>query len=168
MPSAAGTIPDPTAAAEPLEEPPGVRSGSNGFVVGPGSRDGELSRDRLADYDSPTLSQHRDTGGVIPGQPAVEKRGIHLRRHVGRRDDVLDGYRASVNRRQGRARSIAPRRGVGARYVRAASTFSVTNALTFSSRAEITSTHCSRKSQGRAAAAYEVDSRLREGNRVGI
>src|SRR5262245_25847505 len=28
-------MPQPTAAAEPLEEPPGVRFGSNGFVVGP-------------------------------------------------------------------------------------------------------------------------------------
>ena len=36
VPIAAGTMPAPTAAAEPEEEPPGVRAGSNGLVVGPG------------------------------------------------------------------------------------------------------------------------------------
>jgi len=35
-PSAVGTMRSATAAAEPDEEPPGVRAGSNGFVVGPG------------------------------------------------------------------------------------------------------------------------------------
>src|SRR4051812_25925010 len=33
VPSAAGTIPEPTAAAEPLLDPPGVRVGSCGLVV---------------------------------------------------------------------------------------------------------------------------------------
>src|SRR3954469_18476426 len=36
VPIAAGTMLAPTAAAEPDEEPPGVRVGSNGLVVGPG------------------------------------------------------------------------------------------------------------------------------------
>ena len=36
VPMAAGTMRAATAAAEPDEEPPGVRAGSNGFVVGPG------------------------------------------------------------------------------------------------------------------------------------
>jgi hypothetical protein len=35
VPSATGTIPQATAAAEPLEDPPGVRFTSNGLVVGP-------------------------------------------------------------------------------------------------------------------------------------
>ncbi len=35
-PSAKGTIPSATAAAEPLEEPPGVREGSRGLRVFPG------------------------------------------------------------------------------------------------------------------------------------
>src|SRR5262245_61113043 len=35
VPSPAGTMPAPTAAAEPLDEPPGVRAESNGLVVGP-------------------------------------------------------------------------------------------------------------------------------------
>ncbi len=38
VPSASGTIPAATAAAEPEEEPPGVRAGSCGLVVGPGAR----------------------------------------------------------------------------------------------------------------------------------
>ena len=38
VPSASGTIPAPTAAAEPEEEPPGVRAASCGLVVGPGRR----------------------------------------------------------------------------------------------------------------------------------
>src|SRR3954452_7836355 len=36
VPTAAGTMLAPTAAAEPDEEPPGVRALSNGLVVGPG------------------------------------------------------------------------------------------------------------------------------------
>ena len=36
VPIAAGIIRAPTAAAEPEEEPPGVRDGSKGLVVGPG------------------------------------------------------------------------------------------------------------------------------------
>src|SRR6185312_3759591 len=36
VPRPAGTMPDPAAAAEPLEEPPGVRRGSQGLRVGPG------------------------------------------------------------------------------------------------------------------------------------
>ena len=37
LPSAAGTIPAPTAAAEPLDDPPGVAPASKGLVVGPGT-----------------------------------------------------------------------------------------------------------------------------------
>ena len=37
LPIAAGTMRAPTAAADPLDEPPGVRPESNGLVVGPGS-----------------------------------------------------------------------------------------------------------------------------------
>ena len=36
VPKASGTRPAPTAAAEPCDEPPGVRSGSCGFTVLPG------------------------------------------------------------------------------------------------------------------------------------
>ncbi len=36
LPRASGTIPSATAAAEPLDEPPGVREGSRGFRVFPG------------------------------------------------------------------------------------------------------------------------------------
>jgi hypothetical protein len=35
-PIAAGTIPAATAAADPIDDPPGVREGSCGFRVGPG------------------------------------------------------------------------------------------------------------------------------------
>jgi hypothetical protein len=37
VPIAAGTMQAPIAAAEPLDEPPGVRPGSKGLVVGPGN-----------------------------------------------------------------------------------------------------------------------------------
>jgi hypothetical protein len=37
VPSAAATMPVATAAAEPLLEPPGVRDGSHGLLVGPGA-----------------------------------------------------------------------------------------------------------------------------------
>nr|WP_255272009.1 hypothetical protein [Actinomadura madurae] len=36
MPTATSAMPHATAAAEPLEEPPGVRVSRHGFVVGPG------------------------------------------------------------------------------------------------------------------------------------
>ena len=36
VPMAAGTMRAATAAAEPEDEPPGVRAGSKGLVVGPG------------------------------------------------------------------------------------------------------------------------------------
>src|SRR5499427_10186834 len=36
VPVASGSIPAATAAADPIEEPPGVREGSHGLVVGPG------------------------------------------------------------------------------------------------------------------------------------
>ena len=36
--NATGTIPAATAAAEPDDDPPGVRVGSCGFVVGPGGQ----------------------------------------------------------------------------------------------------------------------------------
>src|SRR3954470_1876319 len=38
LPSASGTMPAATAAAEPLELPPGVRAGSCGLRVGPGAK----------------------------------------------------------------------------------------------------------------------------------
>src|SRR5215469_15544144 len=38
VPIASGTIKSATAAAEPLDDPPGEKSGSCGFVVGPGWR----------------------------------------------------------------------------------------------------------------------------------
>src|SRR6516164_2445660 len=38
VPIASGTIKSATAAAEPLDEPPGEKSGLCGFVVGPGCR----------------------------------------------------------------------------------------------------------------------------------
>jgi hypothetical protein len=37
VPMAAGIMRAATAAAEPDEDPPGVRAASNGFVAGPGS-----------------------------------------------------------------------------------------------------------------------------------
>ena len=44
LPNAIGTIPSATAAAEPLEEPPGVRRGSSGFTVLAGLVGRELGR----------------------------------------------------------------------------------------------------------------------------
>ena len=38
LPSAAGTMKSATAAADPLEEPPGVRERSRGLRVGPGEK----------------------------------------------------------------------------------------------------------------------------------
>ena len=48
VPSASGTMPAATAAAEPEDEPPGVRAGSCGLRVLPGGIGGQLGGDRLA------------------------------------------------------------------------------------------------------------------------
>ena len=44
LPCASGTIPAATAAAEPPEEPPGVRSRSHGLRVGPVKRGSVVGR----------------------------------------------------------------------------------------------------------------------------
>ena len=53
VPIAAGTMLAPTAAAEPDEEPPGVRVGSNGLVVGPGCEPPSSAVTALASTTAP-------------------------------------------------------------------------------------------------------------------
>ena len=103
-PSASGTNPAATAAADPPEEPPGTRLGSQGLRVGPKARvlgrgaHGELVEVGLADHDRPGRPQALDHGGVVGGAPALEDP-----RRAGRRDApgaqvVLQGDRHAGQR----------------------------------------------------------------------
>ena len=71
VPIAAGTMSAPTAAAEPEDEPPGVRAGSNGLVVGPRMRAAELGRHRLGEDHRAGLAQRPDRGIVALGEVAA-------------------------------------------------------------------------------------------------
>ena len=71
LPCASGTIPAATAAAEPPEEPPGVRSRSHGLRVGAGvarlgrRQDPELRQVRRADDDEAGVAQAAHEVGVV-------------------------------------------------------------------------------------------------------
>ena len=67
VPSATGTMPAATAAAEPEEEPPGVCSGLRGLRVVRGCEGGKLGRHRLAQDDGAGAAQRRDAGGIRVG-----------------------------------------------------------------------------------------------------
>ena len=64
VPSATSTMPVATAAAEPLDDPPGVCVTRCGFVVGPGSNHRELGGDGLAQCDGTGGAELRDDAGV--------------------------------------------------------------------------------------------------------
>src|SRR5262249_56765214 len=57
VPMAAGTMRAATAAAEPDDEPPGVRAGSNGVVVGPGCDPPISAADGLPRNNPPALGR---------------------------------------------------------------------------------------------------------------
>ena len=98
VPSAARHMPHATAAAEPLDEPPGVRSRFQGLRVTGGIDPGERRRDRLAQDDRACLAEASDDGRIdrsgVP-LPAVDPAGGGQALHV---DDVLDPDRNPVQR----------------------------------------------------------------------
>ena len=75
--------------------------------------DRKFGCDRLPDDDGARLPQRRDARGVGLGTPALVDRRVHLRRHIGRRDDVFDRDGTAVNRGEGPAGFVAPGRGIG-------------------------------------------------------
>ena len=117
VPMAAGSMRAATAAADPEEEPPGVRVESNGLRVGPGSAPAELGRHGLAENDGAGLAQGPHRRVVALGEIAAIGLAAHLGRHVLGFEQVLDADRHAVDGRQ-RAPGLPSRRariGGGAR-----------------------------------------------------
>ena len=116
----AAPCPRPTAAAEPLEDPPGVCAGSCGLRVLPGVRVANSVVTVLPMIDRAGGAQALDHRGVAGRRPPGVQHGAVLRRHVGGVDDVLepDGHavqraeRPAPHRRPTRRpRAPAPARG---------------------------------------------------------
>src|SRR4051794_3212046 len=74
-PTAAGTTPAATAAAEPIEEPPGVRAVFHGFLVAPGLRYASSAVTVLPSTIAPAPSAARttaeDRSGTRPAKSAL-------------------------------------------------------------------------------------------------
>ena len=83
-------MPAATAAAEPDDEPPGVRSRSCGLRVGPGMEIGEFGRDRLADDHRAGGAQPRYGRAVAHRLAALEQRRAAFGLVIGGVEDVLD------------------------------------------------------------------------------
>ena len=90
VPTAAGTMYEATEAAEPLDEPPGVRFGSWGFCRLAGGIDGELRRHGFPHDDGARVFEQGYERGVLCGPAALVKGGAVLGRQAGGVDDVLD------------------------------------------------------------------------------
>ena len=114
VPSPAGTMPAPTAAAEPLDEPPGVRAGVVRVLrLVPRVGGGEFGGRGLADDDGAGLAQRVHARRIAARFLALPQRRALAGRHVGGLDDVLDRDRHAVDRRQRLAVAPARGRGVG-------------------------------------------------------
>jgi hypothetical protein len=98
VPSATGASFAATAAADPLDAPPGVRVTSRGFLVGPWDEERILRGDGLADDDCAGGSQPAYDDGVPVRPPSSEDFGAKFGRHVGGIDDVLDRDRQAMER----------------------------------------------------------------------
>ena len=111
VPKATGTMKSATAAADPLDDPPGVCAGWCGFAVGPGMAQREFRGDRLAQHDGAGLARQRHACRV-GGRPVtgMNRRAV-ARRHVVGVDDVLHAEGQPVERssRSRLARSRAAR-----------------------------------------------------------
>ena len=98
VPSASGTMKSATAAADPLEEPPGVCAVFERIARLAGMRHRELGGHRLAHDDRARVPEQRHARGIgARTMPGVDGRAV-LRRHVAGVDDVLDRDRNAVQR----------------------------------------------------------------------
>ena len=105
-----------TPAAEPWDDPPGVRAGSCGLVVGPGWVPANSAVTVLPRMTRARLAQDRHRRRVRRrAVPRIDRRA-HLRRHVGGIEDVLDPDRHAVER-PGRRRRFVAGAGPGEREV---------------------------------------------------
>ena len=97
-PIASGTMPAATAAAEPLEEPPGVRVAIVRIAGLAGAEQRHFGGHGLAHDHRAGLAQQRDRGAVAVRPAAGVQHGAVLGRHVGGVEDVLDADRNAVQR----------------------------------------------------------------------
>ena len=79
VPSAKGSMRAATAAAEPLDEPPGVRAEIVGLRVRAGSPRAEAHGLGLADDHRAAVVQRRDRGGVADRAVAAEQIASRIR-----------------------------------------------------------------------------------------
>ena len=98
VPTASGAWPAATAAAEPADEPPGVRPGAAGLRGRRRLHEGELGRRGLAeDQRARRLQPRHDEGVLARHPPGVDRRAVPGRDPRGV-DDVLDPDRHPVQR----------------------------------------------------------------------
>ena len=127
VPKATGTMKSATAAADPLDDPPGVCAGLCGLAVGPGCAQRELGGHRLAEHHRAGLARERDAGRVlrrpVAGIESASRSAVGMSCGV---DDVLDAERQAVQRsaRARARRAPAPRRAraPGSRWANACTT----------------------------------------------
>nr|WP_267132657.1 hypothetical protein [Achromobacter denitrificans] len=96
-------MPAATAAADPLDEPPGVCDGACGLRVGPGVREGEFGGHRLADGNGAGGAQHPHGAGIEGLGSGGQRRRAMAGGHAGHVDHILDadghaGKHAAGNR----------------------------------------------------------------------
>ena len=111
VPRASGTMPSATAAAEPLDDPPGVCAGLRGLAVLPGGEAGKFGGDRLAEDDRAGRPRQRDAGRVGGRAVALVDRRAVAGRHIDGVDQILDRDRNAVQRPAGRRCIAVPGRG---------------------------------------------------------
>ena len=115
VPSAAGTMRAATAAAEPEDDPPGVRALVEGIGGGPRMRAAEFGRDGLAEHHRAGLAQRPDGGVVALREVPAIGRAAHLRGHVARLEQVLDADAACRRWPRAAGRRASARAGIGRR-----------------------------------------------------
>ncbi len=114
-PTASGTMPEATAAAEPLEEPPGVRVGVVRIAGLARPEQRQLGGHRLAHDHRAGLAQQRDRGGIAGRLAPGMQHGAVLGRHVVGVENIFHAHRHAVQRPEraalARASSSASRLG---------------------------------------------------------
>src|SRR5687768_12832936 len=139
-------MPAPTAAADPLDDPPGVRFESNGFLVGP---DRLIANSVVTVLPRMTAPPRRSAATHAASCPDRHPRYNGEFIWVGMSAVPMMSLTATGQPSTGESGFPALYRRVAASaLLRAAARLSVTKALTFLSRARITSMHCSRNSRG--------------------
>ena len=115
VPSASGTPPAATVAAEPEEEPPGVRPERVRVAGGVGGTAGKLGGHGLAEDQRARRAQASHHRGIRTWPASFVERRAVLGRLVGGIDDVLDGHRNAREQaaRAGSVDRLRPRRSLG-------------------------------------------------------